>query len=414
MDDIRQQLLDQVDADRERLVDFLSRFVQAKTPNPPGDTGEAVALIKATLDEHGAPYNVIDPNPRFPNVVGSFEGASAGRHLVLNGHIDVFPVGEHERWTHGPWSGAIADGRVWGRGVADMKCGTSASIWTYIYLHRLRERLKGRLTLTAVSDEENFGPWGARHLMEHHPEVHGDCCLNGEPSSPWTIRFGEKGPLWLRFTVDTRGAHGAYTHATASATRIAARLVAALEELERIDTPPPGNVGAVLARSAEATDRALGAGAADIVQRITLNIGQIHGGLKVNTIPGHCVVEADVRFPIGLERQAVNDAIAAICARFPEVTMEEMNFQPPSWCDPEHEMVGILQDNVERLRGFRPEPVVSLGGTDTRLWRYRDIPAYVYGPSPTGMGSGDEQVPIEDFLHVLRTHLLSAWDYLTR
>jgi len=347
-------------------------------------------------------------------VVGSFEGAGPGRHLVLNGHIDVFPVGDHEHWTQPPWSGAVADGRIWGRGVADMKCGTTASIWTFIYLHRLREQLKGKLTLTAVSDEENFGPWGARYLMEHHPEVHGDCCLNGEPSSPWTIRFGEKGPLWLRFTIDTRGAHGAYTHASPSATRIAARLVAALEELEQIDTPPPGNVGAILEHSAAATDKALGKGAADIVQRITLNIGQIHGGLKVNTNPGRCVVEADVRFPVGLDRQVVSDAVAGICARFPEVSMEEMNFQPPSWCDPEHEMVGILQDNVERLRGFRPDPVVSLGGTDTRLWRYRDIPAYVYGPSPTGMGSGDEQVPVEDFLHVLRTHLLSAWDYLTR
>ena len=60
--------------------------------------------------------------------------------------------------------------------------------------------------MTAVSDEETFGPWGARYLMEHHPEVHGDCCLNGEPSSPYSIRFGEKGPLWIKFTVRTAGA----------------------------------------------------------------------------------------------------------------------------------------------------------------------------------------------------------------
>jgi len=93
-----------------------------------------------------------------------------------------------------------------------MKCGTTASIFTFLYLHELREELYGRLTLSAVSDEETFGPWGARYLSEHHPEVFGDCCLNGEPSSPWTLRFGEKGPLWLEFTVRTRGAHGAYTH----------------------------------------------------------------------------------------------------------------------------------------------------------------------------------------------------------
>ena len=414
MIDPRQMLLDQVERDRDRLVDFLARFVRAKTPNPPGDTREAVELIKSTLEAEDVPYRIVDPRPEFPNVIGSYECGAPGRHLVLNGHIDCFPVGDHETWTHGPWSGAVGDGSIWGRGVADMKCGTSSSIWTYIYLHRLRDRLKGRLTLTAVSDEETFGPWGARYLMEHHPEVHGDCCLNGEPSTPLTIRFGEKGPLWLRFTVRTLGGHGAYTHGTESATRIAARLVADLETLEDMDTPAPGNLGAIMQHAAATTDRALGAGASDIVQKLTLNIGQIHGGLKVNMIPSECVVEADLRFPVGLEKHTVMDALQAIVDRHPQVSMEEMNFQPPAWCDPEHEMLGIIQDNVESLRGFRPEPVVSLGGTDTRLWRYRDIPAFVYGPYPSGMGTGDEQVPVEDFLHVLRTHLLSAFDYLSR
>ena len=65
-----------------------------------------------------------------------------------------------------------------------MKAGTAASIFTFAYLHRIRDKLKGKLTLTCVSDEETFGPWGARYLMENYPEIHGDCCLNGEPSSP--------------------------------------------------------------------------------------------------------------------------------------------------------------------------------------------------------------------------------------
>ena len=87
----------------------------------------------------------------------------------------------------------------------------TASVFTFLYLRELRGELHGRLTLSAVSDEETFGPYGARYLAEHHPEVFGDTCLNGEPSSPWTLRFGEKGPLWLEFTVRTKGAHGAYT-----------------------------------------------------------------------------------------------------------------------------------------------------------------------------------------------------------
>ncbi|MBA7709601.1 hypothetical protein ES703_118522 [subsurface metagenome] len=92
--------------------------------------------------------------------------------------------------------------------------------------------------------------------------------------------------------------------------------------------------------------------------------------------------------------------------------MKELNCHLPSWCDPYGEMVGYLQANVKTLKGFEPAPIVSLGGTDCRLWRYRNVPAYVYGPAPNGMGSFDEYVDIEEFLHVVRTHTLSAYDYL--
>ena len=366
MDETKRQLLKWIDDDRDRLIEFLSRFVQAKSPNPPGDTREATAHITGFLDTERLPYRIIAPKPEFPNIVGTFEGRSPGKHLVLNGHIDCFPAGEHETWTHGgPWSGAVADGKIWGRGVADMKCGTTASLFTFAYLYRMREQLRGRVTLTAVSDEETFGPWGARYVMEHHPEVHGDCCLNGEPSSPFSIRFGEKGPLWLKFTVRTAGAHGAYTHASESASKIGTRLVMDLEHLGELDTSPPGNVGALLSRAAEIIDSAQGAGASQVLQRITVNIGMFQAGMKVNMIPSACVIEADIRLPVGIEKEQVLEAVDAIVGNYPQVTYEEINYSPPSWCDPEHEMVGIIQANAKTLRGIEPQPICSLAGT---LW----------------------------------------------
>src|SRR5690606_11080722 len=101
---------------------------------------------------------------------------------------------------------------------------TTGSIVTYVTLSRLRAALHGRLTLTCVSDEETFGPWGARYLIEHHPEVLGDCMLSGEPSGPESIRFGERGPLWLEFDIRTQGAHGAYVNITEIATKLAMAL----------------------------------------------------------------------------------------------------------------------------------------------------------------------------------------------
>lgn len=413
MADLKQQLLDWIEEDRRTLEGFFSDFVATPTPNPPGDTRKAVAHIRRFLDEHDLTHRVIDPEPMFPNVVASFDGSGEGRHLVLNGHIDVFPA-TPEPWTHGsPWSGAVKDGAVWGRGSADMKCGTSASIFTYMYLSRLREHLGGRLTLTCVSDEETFGPWGARYLMEHHPEVHGDCCLNGEPSSPYSIRFAEKGPWWVTFHVTTRGAHGAYTHAGDSASLVAMDFCRDLQAaVDAIHVDPPHNIGRVIDDARDTLDRAMGEGAHAIIQKVTCNIGVIESGLKVNVIPGSATIEVDFRLPVGCDRETVQGVVEGVLARWPQVTMEEQNYMGPSWCDPHGDMVGILQDNVEALAGYRPQPIVSLGGTDARLWRYQGINAYVYGPFPTGMGQHDEHVPLDDFFHVIRSHALSAFDYL--
>ena len=411
----RNRLLDWVAEEEGAIVSFFQEFVRRESPNPPGDTTAAVAHIKSFLETNDLEYRIIDPQPLFANVVASFDAPQSGRHLVLNGHIDVFPVGDDpdaDGWTTDPWGGEIRDGKLYGRGACDMKAGTSASIWTYALLHRIRDKLKGRLTLTCVSDEETFGPWGARYLMEHHPEVHGDCCLNGEPSSPHSIRFGEKGPMWLKFTVRTPGAHGAYTHASPSATRIAARLIGALEALEDMAFDYPDNVRTALVEGQEASDIAMGEGASEILPKVTLNIGTIQGGLKVNMVPGECSFEADIRLPVGVAKETVMAEVEKIAAQFPEASYEEINCSLPSYCDPYGAMMGIIQNNVEELKGFRPKPVVSLGGTDARLWRYIDVPAYVYGPFPTNMGAADEYVEVEEYLHIVRTHVLSAYDYL--
>jgi succinyl-diaminopimelate desuccinylase len=410
----RKQLLDWIYRDRDDLVRFLQAFVRQRSPNPPGDTRDVAKFVTAFLDQQALPYRIISPHPEMPNIVGSFDCTDPGRHLVLNGHIDVFPVADDGAgWSKDPWGGEIAEGKIYGRGVADMKVGTTASIFTYAYLYRLRDQLKGKLTLTAVSDEETFGPFGARYLMEHHPEVHGDALLNGEPSSPFSVRFGEKGPLWLEITVNTAGAHGAYTHASKSASKTAMAIAAELEKLGNIKPQLSDNVRTAIDAGRATMDRAMGTGAGAIVDKVTLNIGTIKGGVKVNMVPSSATFEADVRLPLGVTREQVLAEVDKIIKAFPEASVKETNCSLPSWVDPDCEIIRIVQKNVEELRGFRPQPIVSLGGTDARLWRYRNIQACVYGPFPYGMGSFDEHVEIADFLHIVRTHALSAYDFLS-
>lgn len=412
--DLRDAILAWIERDRDAIIRFLSRFVAIPSPNPPGDTREAAGFLLDHLKAEGFPAEMRAARPDLPNIVGSFGGQ--GPHLVLNGHIDVFPAGPAETWSRDPWSGAVTDGKVHGRGVTDMKCGTAASVWTAIYLNRLRDRLGGRLTLTCVSDEETGGTFGAKWLLDSFPdECRGDCLLNGEPSAG-TIRFGEKGTLRLVFEVDTPGAHAAYTYLSDNAIRIASELVRDLYRLEELRPAQSDAVRAAVEASRAAMDAAVGQGAGDILNRITVSPGVIRGGLKINMLPGHCRLEVDIRLPLQMTRAQVMGEIATILRRHPQarVTQVLTHSGEPTFSDPGHRMVGILRDTVSGLTGRVPVPTVSLGGSDAKHWRNAGVPAYIYGCAPNNMAKPDEWVDVEDYLHVLRTHALAAAAFLSR
>jgi succinyl-diaminopimelate desuccinylase len=214
--------------------------------------------------------------------------------------------------------------------------------------------------------------------------------------------------------VRTRGAHGAYTHLSKSATAIAAQIIGDLYRLEDIAPPEASNLAAALDQAATAIDRAQGPGASRNTRRVTVNPGVVRGGVKVNMVAAECTFEIDVRVPNGLDAPQIHAEIDKILARYPEASHRQVNYNPPSWCPPDSEMAQLVRANAQAVSGIDPAPIISLGGTDARLWRYKELPAIVYGPSPTGMGSFDEHVTVEEFLHVVKCHVLSAYDYLAR
>lgn len=412
---MKELLVQQVDRDREKIIAFLQDFVRARSPNPPGDTTLAAKHVAGFLLENGHPFDEICGRPDMPNLVSSTRFKNAGRHLVLNGHIDVFPATSSDGWSQDPWGGERVDGKIFGRGVSDMKAGSTAALFTYHYLSSMaKEQLGGQLSLALVSDEETFGPWGARYLFEHHPEtVKGDCCLIGEPTSPHTVRFGEKGTFWLRFHVKTPGAHGAYTHASESAVITAANVIRDLLTLTELPPPEADNLASAIDQSAEAVDAAYGEGAARNSRRVTVNIGTINGGEKINMVASDVTFEVDIRLPNGFVDTDIEGHIETLLKPYANVEMERVTYNPPSWSAPDHPMLKIIQRNAEAQFGICPTPVVGLAGTDARLWRYHDIPAIVYGPAPNGMASHDEHVTEDALIKLVKTHLCSAWEYLT-
>ncbi len=408
----QQRLLDRVEQDRDEIINFLQDFLQSPSPNPPGDTRQATKYITDYLDTKKIQYKVVGPDPEKPNIVSTFDTQRPGKHLILNGHIDVFPVGNPEGWSHDPWGGELVDGRIYGRGACDMKAGTTASIYTYAVLNEMAPELNGSLTLTAVSDEESGGRLGAGWITENISETIGDCVINGEPSSPYTIRFGEKGILWLRVTVNSQGGHGAYPHLSPNPIKLAAKIITELETLNEIPVNYPENLLHAINQGRAEAEKALGSGGADVMSRLSVNIGAITGGVKINVIPRTCSFEVDLRLPPGLSREDVLPRVQALLNKYPGASYEEIRYDGPLWSPPDGEMIEIMRRN-SNLLGIDPKPIISLGGSDLKFWRAKNISSYYYGPMNHGMGTVDEYVEVDELIHVVKVHLLSAYKYLT-
>ncbi|KAI7978318.1 hypothetical protein EIK77_001261 [Talaromyces pinophilus] len=396
---LMQQALDDT---KDTQISFLQSFVRAPSPNPPGHTAAAAAVITNFLASKGIPYELIEPQPGQPNIVSSFQGGlGPGPRVVLNGHIDVFPVASdtQDNWDRDPWSGAIENNRIHGRGVVDMKSGTASLVVAYTHLYANRQYLKGSVSLCAVSDEETGGQWGTKYILQQDRERWGgDVMLSAEPAGCKTIRFSEKGTLRVTVTLRTRGGHGAYLNLSKGAIRTATGFVAdvigAVEGMV-VDTPQDLIDQVSKEEVRELIDETMGAGTSEIILRPTVNVGTIKGGVKVNMIPDTCVVELDIRMPVGLLKEEVLDLIhQSIIPKYaPEATIEVDMHQaasnPFSYSSPNHPMVGLLADNAESLASnvtgegaLRPLAIPSMGATDCKHYRYAGVPAFVYGCSP--------------------------------
>ncbi|KIW76524.1 hypothetical protein Z517_11270 [Fonsecaea pedrosoi CBS 271.37] len=422
--DAKSLLLQTLDADKEAHIRMLQEFVRAPSPNPPGSTAAAAAVLTSYLESQGIPYQTLTPQPDCPNIVSDFQGGrGGGPRVVLNGHIDVFPVGDDTRgWSRDPWSGDVEDGKIYGRGVVDMKSGTASLLIAYASLYQRRETLRGSVAFCAVSDEETGGKWGTRWLLEQDcPRWGGDLMLSAEPSGR-SIRFAEKGTLRLTCTVETKGAHGAFTNISKGAARTSAYFIKeVVEDIESMSVNMPAEVLEQLEKQEVQTvaNEIMGAGTHTILGRPTVNIGTIRGGLKVNMIPDLCVSEFDIRLPAGLTRETVLERMRGIISKYKEakidLSVHEAHSNPSSFSSLDHPMVDLLARNAQLVspESERPPlPIPSIGATDCKHYRYRGIPAYVYGCSPKTMAQTNEFTTIDDFLHVTKVHAAATWDFL--
>jgi succinyl-diaminopimelate desuccinylase len=403
----------EVEAQRSFLIETTQKLVAVASPNPPGDV-TAVAGVAAGLLEtvEGVRIARYETAPGIINLVAVIPGARPGRRLVLNGHLDTFPVGEGQ-WTVPPLGGLLKDGRIYGRGVSDMKGGIGAMLTAACVLARLREHWRGELVMTLAGDEENMGSLGSRWLLEHVPEARGDAMLSGDVGSPMVVRFGEKGLCWVELEAEGRPAHGAHVHKGHNAIDRLRRALDGLKRLERLAVNAPDAVTSAIIASKIISEELSGEGEAETLQRVTVNIGTIEGGVSPNLVPAQARAAADIRLPVGVTLEAVEAALHRELDPCEGVSWRIIRAYPPSFTPPDHEIVQRTVAAATSVFGKQPVTNMRVGASDARLYRMFGVPSVVFGCTPFNMGAPDENILVEELLAVAKVHTLTAFDFLS-
>ena len=412
-------------------VEVLQRLIRFDTVNPPGDERACQEWLAAYLRGAGLEVELCGEEPERPNLVARLRGAAPGPVFGLLSHVDTV-LADPVDWRHGPWSGELADGCVWGRGAIDMKSQTAAEAVAVASLARSGWRpARGELRMIAVVDEE-VGGRGAEWLCAERPDLaRCDWLLNEgagvhipyDGGRLYDVCVGEKGVF--RFTLTTTGVAG-----HASVPTIADNALLKLAPLlEALGSRKPGwdvTPGAALLldglgltdyepasadpEAAIALLRARDPCFAALVEpmvRVTCAPTMVSASEQMNVIPARARLSVDCRVPPGMERPAVLARIREVVGDVPGVELDFTEETVGNASSPTSPLMDALIGWVARADpGARCLPALSTGYTDSRTFRehFPDTIAYGFFPqrhmslhdvSPL-VHSHDERIDVRD------------------
>ncbi len=340
-----------------------------------------MTYVKGLLEEAGLAVTLVpDAEGGKANLYASTGPAGAGG-VMLSGHTDVVPV-EGQTWTKPPFALTEADGRYYGRGAADMKGFVACAIAAM--LDAARRPLKVPLHL-ALSYDEEIGCMGVRSLIDllETAPVKPRFCIVGEPTG-MQVATGHKGKVALRATCTGREGHSALAPMALNALHLAADFIGAVRRLQ-----------------AEVAATGLKDGDYDVPYS-TLHVGKMSGGVQVNIVPNHAVLDFEIRSlagedVAGLIRRLEAEAeaiVAPLRAEFPEAAIKvERLWDYPGLGTPSD---AAVVNFVKGLTGANGTIKVAFG-TEGGLFDQRiGVPTVICGPGSMAQGhKPDEFVAVE-------------------
>jgi acetylornithine deacetylase len=417
MTDSRQKVLQQIDTNKDKSLQFLRKIVSI--PSVTGDEGAIQKFLADYLTKMGLEVDMwetdwaaLKKHPGYipvergyegrPNIVATWKGTGGGKSLLFNGHTDVIPVGNGEGWSDNPWSASIKDGKLYGRGSCDMKSGVASHIMAVENMMASGFKPKGDVYLDIVIDEEVSGHGTLDTVIRGYTA---DAGISGETSG-LAVQPACIGRIWFEIDVQGKPAGIQRRYQGVSGIELGYKIVKAVSALEekRVATvkhplyPKP-------------------------IDALPCMIGAFNAGNYASSFPATCTLKGSMATVPGEDHDGVKkslvDHIAQFAAQDPWMkdhppTVRFVGYDAQASEIPvDHPIVKVVSKNYKELTGRDPEISGRQGAADTRFLNlYGKTPTVIFGPGSTAvMHADDEYVSIDDYQTAIKVMALSIYDW---
>ena len=334
-------------------VKLTQALVAFDTINPPGNERPCAEYLGSLLEGGGFSISYHEFAETRTSLVARIGGSSEAKSLCFTGHIDVVPLGATP-WSFDPFAGEIADGKLYGRGSTDMKSGVAAFVSAALQL--ADEVTNGPGLVLVITAGEETGCEGAYHLASLD-EVLGKAgaIVVAEPTANQPL-IGHKGALWLKAKTSGITAHGSMPEQGDNAVYKAARAIAQLEDFDFN-----------IARH-------------EILGKPTLNVGSVHGGLNINSVPDLAEVGIDIRTVPDQDHVTLQSQLSGYLGE--EVELESVVDVRSMLTDAADQWVQEVNEIMAEILDARPENRTGSAFTDASVLTpaYGDAPTIILGP----------------------------------
>lgn len=399
--DLERAVIDEADAAREDLVALCAALVAAPSVNPDGDTRAVAAVVTQALTERGVESRIECEVPTMPSVVAELDSGLPGPHLVFNMHLDTMPPGDEGAWSVPVWEVTRRSGRLYGLGMGNMKGAVAAAVHAVGALQARRDLWRGRITLTAVSDEVVFGEHGAAFLLRQHPHLLGDALICGEGPGFRRTAVGEKGVLWLALTTVGASGHASSVQPGASASARLASAVSRIDALNGYGGALPDDLSVLRPHGLHDTGLAL-----------TANVGTLSAGTFVGQVAVAGRAEIDLRLPPGVGVDDAESLVRQTVSDLPGIEINRIKGWDANWTAPVDPLLRHWATAWQAVNGTDPQWAIRLPASDASRWRRAGVPALCYGPQPSYSAGIDDYAEEDDVVRCAALYVATALRYL--